>query len=463
MSDRAEQLDRFDELLSRLVERCASRSDRARLAQMLSGDVEAQRLYVTTMMTHGLLGWDGTSFQTSPAAPIAGRINRGVVYTSVIAAGLLIAACIAIAASLMTSEPEPVDQPTGPVVAVLTESDSVSWTSTPLSSGAELRSQTLRIAGGRVVIDYLHGSTLTLVGPAEYRIDNAMHGRLALGRATAQVSPDANGYTIATPSGVRVVDRGTEFAVHVDSSGAAEVIVYDGSVDLVDRDDRIAGKLLAGDSRKIGQSGELAIAGSDLPSSFVGPQRPRSVAIGHWDRDGDLGGWTVDRAEGVEVLDGSLVGSAAGSGTPTLLDVKLIRDSLRFAARDYPFIELRYRVGSGSPELFWGPKSIRVGNLVALDASGSGWQTVLIDMREDSRWVGEIGSIRFDPVKDTPGATFAIDYIRLHADDPTDGSLEPHTSHEYGARVYRLDPPDAPQTSVEKDGPAASPSLESRQ
>lgn len=462
MSEATTQLDTLDELLSRLAEGGASDADRERLAGLLRGDMEAQRLYIAVMSVHGWLGWDGNAAASAEPtlvpASTAGRIGR---YAAAVAAGLLFVAGVWLFAGSDASPTPDVDAPTGPVVAVLTEASSVSWLSEPIASGDELRSQSLRIASGRLVIDYHNGTSLTLVGPASFTIDSPLRSRLSLGKAVAQVTPRASGFTIGTPNGVRVVDRGTEFAVHVDAGGAAEVFVFDGTVDLVDREGRIAETMLAGDKRRIGRDGVLARAGIDGPASLEGPARPRTVALGHWDRDGDLGGWTTDKAVGVGVVDGVLSGRSAVRGDAIALDVKIIRDALRFNAHEYPFVELRYRTEGGVATFFWGNPSVRVGQSVALGEATGGWRTVLIDLRDDDRWAGEISVIRFDPVNNLTDAVFAIDHIRLHADDPTDGSLEPITTHKHGARVYRLDPPEPREPPAEKDGPVESPLQES--
>ena len=69
------------------------------------------------------------------------------------------------------------------------------------------------------------------MGQALFGAENSMRGRVLLGKCRVTVSPGAEGYTLEAPH-VTVVDLGTEFGLEVNELGEADVVVYDGAVEV---------------------------------------------------------------------------------------------------------------------------------------------------------------------------------------------------------------------------------------
>ena len=101
-----------------------------------------------------------------------------------------------------------------------------------LPLGTELHAgQKLNLAAGLAELTFDSGAKVILHAPARFDVTDALGGGLARGKLTAKVPHTASGFTIATPGG-KVVDLGTEFGVKVNDSGAMNVIVYVGDVQI---------------------------------------------------------------------------------------------------------------------------------------------------------------------------------------------------------------------------------------
>src|SRR5207248_3774919 len=89
----------------------------------------------------------------------------------------------------------------------------------------------LRLKSGFAHIQFYSGATVILEGPAEFWLTSRTAAYCASGKLRAKVPPQAQGFTIGTPT-VDVVDRGTEFGLRVDGEDKAEVHVFQGKVEM---------------------------------------------------------------------------------------------------------------------------------------------------------------------------------------------------------------------------------------
>ncbi len=97
--------------------------------------------------------------------------------------------------------------------------------------GTRLGTGRLHLEEGLARVAFDSGAEITLEGPAELDLKDAMLARLERGRLSAHVSPLAKGFTVDTPA-AQIVDLGTTFGVEVDARGDAEVHVFKGLVEL---------------------------------------------------------------------------------------------------------------------------------------------------------------------------------------------------------------------------------------
>ena len=165
--------------------------------------------------------------------------------------------------------------------AYLTRAVGAIWNGPPLDVGSRLTVQTLSLEDGVAEIQFSCGATVILEGPAELQIVSSDEGLLRCGRLHSIVPPEAFGFSIASKSQT-VVDLGTEFGFEVNESGAAEVHVFDGEVEVYDGakqegDPRLVS---AGEALRFEPTGESSFLLADS-SFFVGTSslELRSVAF----------------------------------------------------------------------------------------------------------------------------------------------------------------------------------------
>jgi len=84
---------------------------------------------------------------------------------------------------------------------------------------------------GTLSLRFTLGVNVDLTGPVDLEFAAAGRAILHRGQLTADVEPSAIGFTIATPH-ADIIDQGTKFGVHVQESGNADVVVFEGRVDI---------------------------------------------------------------------------------------------------------------------------------------------------------------------------------------------------------------------------------------
>ena len=104
--------------------------------------------------------------------------------------------------------------------------------------------QILNPAEGRVKINFKSGAKLALEGPAELEILGPNSARLSHGVATVRVPGKIKGFVLTTPH-ERVTDLGTSFGVDVDRSEGTSISVFEGEVELGDRQRLVSGQSVA--------------------------------------------------------------------------------------------------------------------------------------------------------------------------------------------------------------------------
>jgi hypothetical protein len=209
-----------------------------RLEGLLHGDVEAQAFYVQYMNQHaGLVRHLETRRSVpAPAAP-APRLRLFSRRTRV-----AVAALTAVAASLglfllfgpgprqdIVTIPDPSER-IDTTVAVLLQAPGAVWEGSPVRPGTTLSRGRIRLKSGFAHLEFYSGATVILEGPADFEILSASEAFCTRGKLRATVPPQAQGFTIRSPS-MDVIDRGTEFGFQVGDDNKAEVHVFQGKVE----------------------------------------------------------------------------------------------------------------------------------------------------------------------------------------------------------------------------------------
>lgn len=97
--------------------------------------------------------------------------------------------------------------------------------------GARLRNEVVRLFGGTIELTFDDGAIVTLEGPVEFQPLTASLLELRRGHLSATVPKPAIGFKVITPT-AEVVDLGTEFDVSVKDTGASDVVIRKGEIEV---------------------------------------------------------------------------------------------------------------------------------------------------------------------------------------------------------------------------------------
>jgi hypothetical protein len=255
--------------------------DFARLEQLLIGNGEAQRYYLTHVSLDRWLSWEfahHVQLQTpAPPAPALGYLSTALqgtlgyctgwpmaylVATAVLALGILIASLMPASRVSQFARPSnagaerqlPLNSKAD-IVGRITGMVNCQWAGdgtkdTPLSSLPSplvALGDTLALRSGLLEITYDTGAKVILQGPVTYEVESPSGGYLAIGKLTArldshseisnlksqisnQIPEIANHkFAVRTPTAL-LTDLGTEFGVEVSENGKTISHVFRGSV-----------------------------------------------------------------------------------------------------------------------------------------------------------------------------------------------------------------------------------------
>ncbi len=205
-----------------------SDQDRTRLNQLLRNDPEARLVAARFLATDALLA-DTLESSSVERQFVSSHRRRTWVGWGMLA----VAASVMLA--VMTSTMVQQDEPVATV------------------SGEELRlGRMLTVDDGEPKIKFASGAILAVAAPAKLEIlgDNA--ARLHYGVATVRVPGPIKGFELETPA-EKVVDLGTSFGVTVEPSGKSMVTVFEGEVELGDRD--LRQRIVAGSAVRLSKEG----------------------------------------------------------------------------------------------------------------------------------------------------------------------------------------------------------------
>ena len=97
--------------------------------------------------------------------------------------------------------------------------------------GAKFGDELVQLLGGSIELTFDDGAVVTLQGPVEFQPRTADQLTLRRGKLSAAVPEKAIGFSVLTPTS-EVVDLGTEFEVSVKGTGASDVRVRKGEIEV---------------------------------------------------------------------------------------------------------------------------------------------------------------------------------------------------------------------------------------
>lgn len=105
----------------------------------------------------------------------------------------------------------------------------------PWKAGNRITAHHLTWARGSFEMRLPSGVRVTVDGPSDFRVLSPMKIRLASGKVTADVGEKGKGFVIETPE-ARVVDLGTVFGVDATRAKRTDVVVFNGTVEVYEKD-----------------------------------------------------------------------------------------------------------------------------------------------------------------------------------------------------------------------------------
>lgn len=217
-------LTRVEDLAQRVADGLADEAVITELEELMKEDPSARILYLQTLQLHQDLERrseaepSGSATSSSPSPePLPITSSRRTRRVLLAAAAALVLSLVGGWIWLTQQEP----------FALITRLDQVEESfryHQILKPGDQIS-----IRSGFLELTYRNGARVVLEGPANYTLEDSMHGRLELGSLAAEVPPGASGFTIVTPS-AEVEDIGTHFAVALLETGRTELEVFGGEV-----------------------------------------------------------------------------------------------------------------------------------------------------------------------------------------------------------------------------------------
>ncbi|MDX1565552.1 MAG: hypothetical protein R3236_09115 [Phycisphaeraceae bacterium] len=238
---------RIDELAGELREGALSDEQSAELQALIAEDAEARRRLVEHTFLQAMLAEE---FQ-APAAVVPDRRPAVSIPASqsawwrygavAAAAGLVIAVLWFVSEAGRQSPVMPTHKPNVAAASEAARFEAMAHArffarSTPKPGTAVTVDREYVLERGMVRLRFLKGASATVEGPAVFGVMTDGTLELSRGRCSVHVPPGAEGFTVETPE-VRLIDRGTRFALRVGPSLGTEVHTVEGAVDVMAQDD----------------------------------------------------------------------------------------------------------------------------------------------------------------------------------------------------------------------------------
>jgi hypothetical protein len=270
--------ERFNELFERHADGGLSEADCSELLDVFADDPPRKHEFIRQLRTNNLLTLAANESDETMTAEVLRSIREGdrspdlsatvvdrlkenasdnVIPCPVAPAGrlnfplrivLALAACLVLALTLVflkqptteetRSQPEvprqtpPPATPTPQFAARFVHLENTVWT-----DGAEralnegINAGFVRLSSGMAKIDFTNGASVTVTGPVDFEIVDAMNTRLHAGSLSANIPETAHGFEVLTEA-AQVVDLGTAFGVSVSENGVTDVAVFEGEVEV---------------------------------------------------------------------------------------------------------------------------------------------------------------------------------------------------------------------------------------
>lgn len=256
----------FDNVVAAVCHGGASEAQLVALSDLLKNDAAALDAYIVAVELHARLASDNTLFMSRSAllrvASPRRSFNRWAYSLGVVAALLVLALGVWRAI------------PPAPHIVQLDVLDAQDVTPHSWRSEISKSEDRLKIDTGTLRVRIAEsGVALTILGPAELALVDAMRVRALKGQVIADVGERGKGFVIETSQG-QFVDLGTTFGIDAGTGGATDLLVFKGSVQVFPDARRIAPLSTLSDGEAVRVSGDQML--TRLPNVVTGNR------LGRW-------------------------------------------------------------------------------------------------------------------------------------------------------------------------------------
>jgi len=223
------------ELCDAVFDGRADQSQVDRLEQLAISSPESGRFYLEYAQQHAALAWGAFHPQHFSGPPVAAALapqspRQAASFGRRRALRWFGVATLLSVAGLIAWLQQAPDSPTH--FATLERLQSARWNKStlPIGEGTRLGTGRMELSDGMATIDFDKGVKVILEAPAVFELVDPNQFRLHQGKLRAEVRPGGEGFVVRTPTAT-LVDRGTEFGVHVRVGGVSDLMVFKGKVD----------------------------------------------------------------------------------------------------------------------------------------------------------------------------------------------------------------------------------------
>lgn len=235
----SEKRDWIERTLLDLREGRASDADARELRQLLMNDREARLIYLRNNQLDGLLEMSGQAAKPSRSTLLQFlSAHRGHVVSAAIGAGIAaVLTLLAVLGPFHTPASSPLiaeDPSTNSSLALLSSDYDAEFGGEAALDSGQFGEGEVALERGIAQLAFRNGAQIVLEGKCGFEIIDEMTVTLTHGKMWAYCPESAYGFKVLTPGGREIIDLGTEFGVEVAASGATDVHVYDGLINVVE-------------------------------------------------------------------------------------------------------------------------------------------------------------------------------------------------------------------------------------
>ncbi len=253
-----ESFDQLGRLISLLCEGELSAEESAQLQQLLKRSAQARRYFLEYMQLHAELHWAaGMGREEKPAAPVLGpecplgvplptpagvRIRKAIWQWRWVLAAVGLLAVISLGIVLVGAiwKPGPGGLPPSPApLARWGQTSLPQWapgSAKPDSTPELSQGQTIELQSGYAEILFSQHTRVILEGPARFHLLGPHTAEVRFGRLSVYAPPEEPKLSLQTPW-VVLEGANTQFGLLVEQTGAAEIHLFSGQVELRAREE----------------------------------------------------------------------------------------------------------------------------------------------------------------------------------------------------------------------------------